>query len=140
MGISLKPSEKTRLSRDIRKKFDAIKALIPFSDEFELKHGARINELIKDTKEQILNTKYFSRIKNIKLFGSTVENQRTFRSDIDISVEFDNVTQKEAVEFRVEILGKVFDKIDVQVYNVLPDKIKKEINNKGKLLYERKNK
>jgi len=140
MGIPLKPSEKTRLSRDIRKKFDAIKILIPFLDEFELKHGARINELIKDTKEQILNTKYFPKIKNIKLFGSTIENQRTFRSDIDIAVEFDKINSKEATEFRIDILGRVFDKIDVQVYNVLPDKIKKEIDNKGRLIYERKNK
>src|SRR3989338_5234382 len=74
MGIRLKPSEKTRLSRDIRKKFEAIKELSPFINNFNLKHG-------EITKE----------------------------------------------------------KIDLQVFNALPEKIKSEILKKGKVIYERKN-
>ena len=38
------------------------------------------------------------------------------------------------------MLGKVDSGMDVQVYNVVNDKIKKEIDSKGKLLYESKNK
>ena len=74
----------------------------------------------------------------IILFGSTVENQRTFRSDIDIAVEFDEIDLKEATNFRINT--NLDKNIDVQVYNILPDKLKKEIDEKGKILYERKNK
>lgn len=138
LGITLRPSEKTRLSRDIRKKLDAIKMLIPFVDDFELKHGAIIKEKIKRAQEIILGSEYFPRIKRIILFGSVVERQLSFRSDIDIAVEFDIITEKEAFKFRLDILRDILDRMDIQVYNVLPGKIKKEIDKKGRVLYERK--
>ena len=137
-GISLTQSEKNRLSRDIRKKFEFIKEVNKFSDHFELKKSEIITKLIEYKKREILESIYFSKIKKIILFGSTVENERTFRSDIDIAVEFDEINQKEGTEFRVKMSQD--RNIDVQVYNSLPDKIKKEINQKGKVIYERKNK
>ena len=137
-GVNLTQSEKNRLSRDIRKKLEFIKEATKFSDEFELKKASVIKDLIEYKKDEILNSKYFPKIKNIKLFGSTVENQRTFRSDIDIAIEFDEISSKEATEFRIK-MGQ--DKnMDIQVYNLLPEKLKKEIDNKGRILYERKNK
>jgi predicted nucleotidyltransferase len=139
LGIKLKPSEKIRLSRDIRKKFDAVKELSPFVNEFEIKHGAVIKEIIQNTKEVILDSQYFQKIKKIYLFGSTAEKSHIFRSDIDIAVEFDKITDKEATKFRIDISGKANNKVDIQVYNILPEKIKEEINEKGKLIYERKN-
>jgi predicted nucleotidyltransferase len=135
-GIKLSPSERTRLSRDIRKKFRAIREIANFADEKELKHGSRVKELIADMKERILESEYSRRIKKIVLFGSTAINQRTYRSDIDISVEFDTIDLKEATEFRIKF--NYNDKIDVQVYNVLPDKIKKEIDEYGKIIWKRK--
>jgi hypothetical protein len=33
-------------------------------------------------------------------------------------------------------LGRVDKKIDIQVYNTLPEKVKKEINTKGEVIYE----
>lgn len=139
LGISLTQSEKNRLSRDIRKKLDFIKKAAQFEKEFELKKGSVVKELIEETKEVILKSEYFPRIKKIILFGSTVENKRTLRSDIDVAVEFNRIEKLDAGRFRIYVLGRVDDKIDVQVYNVLPDKIKKEIDLKGRLLYERKN-
>ena len=140
MGINLKPSEVIRLSRDIRKKFNAIKDLSNFSEEFKLKKGAYIKEMIEEAKEVIMESKEFYRIKKIILFGSAAENQLTFRSDIDIAVEFSDINTKEATLFRVNISSKINDRVDIQVYNVLPNKIKKEINEKGKVLYEKQNK
>ncbi|MBU2523489.1 MAG: nucleotidyltransferase domain-containing protein [Nanoarchaeota archaeon] len=139
LGVRLKPSEKTRLSRDIRKKFDAINELLPFSSEFELKHGAVLKEKINDAKEAILDSKYFPKINRIILFGSAAENNLALISDIDIAVEFYDISNEEATKFRIEISGKVSEKIDVQVYNVLPDKVKKEIDLKGRTIYESKN-
>ncbi len=137
LGINLTQSEKNRLSRDIRKKLEFIKKISDFSDEFELKKSSIINEKTEQIKQNILDSEYFRNIKRIILFGSTVENQRTFRSDIDIAVEFDNINLKQATEFRIRM--NLDKEIDVQVYNILPDKIKKEIDEYGKEIYQRKN-
>ncbi len=135
-GVRLSKSETTRLSRDIRKKFEVIKELSNFHGEFGLKKASEIKFKIQEAKEIILESRYFPKIKKIILFGSAVENQLTLISDIDIAVEFFEITSKEATKFRAEISGRVSDKIDIQVFNVLPEKIKKEIIKKGKIIYE----
>lgn len=139
LGVQLTPSEKTRLSRDIRKKFKAIKALSQFVEEFNLKQGSEIQEIIEDTKKLILDTEYFSKIKRIVVFGSTVDRTRTLLSDIDIAVEFNEIEKRAAVKFRLEIMRKSHSKIDIQVYNFLPEKIKKQIDENGKTIYSRTN-
>ena len=139
LGINLTQSEKNRLSRDIRKKLKFIKEISDFSDEFELKKASEIKRIIEETREIILEDKSYKNIEKIILFGSFVENKMTFRSDIDIAVVFNEISLKEATAFRMRILGGTNKKVDVQVYNVLPDKIKKEIDKKGKVLYEQKN-
>lgn len=135
-GVSLTQSEKNRLSRDIRKKFQAIKDLSKFSEEFALKKGSLIKLSIEDTKKIILEDKEAKKIKRIILFGSVIENKLILKSDIDIAVEFRNIIKKDATLFRARISGRVSKKIDVQVLNILPQKIKKEINEKGKIIYE----
>jgi len=137
-GINLTQSEKNRLSRDIRKKLEFIRNFSQFSEELELKKASIIKEKIEEIKSYILDSEYFKNIKRIILFGSTVKNQRTFRSDIDIAIEFDEISLKKATEFRIKMNQD--EKIDVQVYNILPDKIKKEIDENGNVIYERKNK
>ena len=136
---NLTQSEKNRLSRDIRKKFKAIRELIPAEDEFELKKGTEVKKLIDETKESILRSKYYPLIKRIILFGLAATNESTLFSDIDLAVEFSVISKKDAMQFRIFIMGTVGDKIDIQVYNYLPEKVKKEINQKGKILYEREN-
>lgn len=138
-GINLTQSEKNRLSRDIRKKFDFIKEIFGFNEEFELKKGANIKKIIWDSKNEILNDSSFKNIRTIWLYGSAVENKLMPESDIDIAVDFFNINLKEATLFRKRILGRVNSKADIQVYNVLPDKIKKEIQNIGKRIYSIKN-
>lgn len=134
-GVSLTQSEKNRLSRDIRKKLQFIKEFAKFSDQFELKKASIINNQIEEAKELILNHSLKSKIKNITLFGSLIENELTLNSDIDISVEFKEINTKQAFEFRKNILGNLSNKIDLQVFNVLPEKLKKEIKNKGRIIY-----
>ena len=139
LGINLTQSEKNRLSRDIRKKLEFIKDISKYKEDFNLKKGTLIKEIIEDTIEIIKEHHYFNKIEKIILYGSTVENERTFRSDIDICVVFkDKISLREVTKFRINILGEVRDKVDVQVYNALPKKIKKEIDTKGKTLYENK--
>lgn len=134
-GINLTQSEKNRLSRDIRKKFEFIKDVSRFEDEFKLKKGAIVKDLIADAKKVILESKYLPEIKKIFLFGSAVKNELTYRSDIDIAVLFDKITLKEATGFRIDISGRVSDRIDIQVFNILPEKIQKTIIKNHKVLY-----
>ena len=136
-GINLTQSEKNRLSRDIRVKLNFIKEISKFSDEFSLKKASYTKKLIDEAKEIILEDQLSKRIKKLILFGSFAENKLTFKSDIDIAVEFSNITSREAMSFRKRISGKVNSKIDVLVYNNLPKKIKKEIDLNGKNLYVR---
>lgn len=137
LGIKLTQSEKNRLSRDIRKKFKFIKDITGYNFDFELKIGSEIKRTIEGIKEHILESEYFPKIKRIYLFGSVAEGTHIFRSDIDIAVEFTEISLRDATKFRIRF--NYNKKIDVQVYNILPDKIKDEINKKGKIIYERKN-
>jgi predicted nucleotidyltransferase len=137
LGVNLTQSEKNRLSRDIRKKFEFIKRIAVFSEEFELKKGAEVRKLIEEAKEIILDDTLFSKIEKIILFGSAVENKLTFKSDIDISVEFSETNRNEATFFRKRVSGRTHPRVDVQVYNILPEKIRKDIRNKGRILYKK---
>ena len=137
LGITLTQSEKNRLSRDIRKKLEFIEKAANFSEEFKLKKGAIIKDIINEAKNVILNDILKDKITKIILFGSTVENKLTFKSDIDIAVKLKKINLKEATLFRKRVGGKIDDRVDVQVYNILPEKIKKEINKKGKIFYEK---
>lgn len=136
-GINLTQSEKNRLSRDIRKKLYFIQEAAKFSDEFDIKKASAIKRIIDEAKEAILKSPSFGKIKRIILYGSAAENKLTFKSDIDIAVEFSDINLKEATLFRKKILGKVNPRIDMQVYNHLPDNIKKEIGSKGKVIYKK---
>lgn len=135
-GINLTQSEKNRLSRDIRKKFKFIRDVAKFESEFELKKAQVVWELIKEAKEVILESKYFPKIKKILLYGSVVKNEINSRSDIDIAVEFNEITLKEATKFRIELSGRTSEKIDIQVFNILPEKVKKSILNNHRILYQ----
>ena len=138
-GINSTQSEKNRLSRDIRKKLEFIKEAARFSEDFELKKGAATKEIIEEAKKVILDDIFSKRIKMIILYGSFIEKKFTFKSDIDLAVEFSEISLKEATLFRKRILGRVDQRVDVQVYNHLPRKIKIEVD-KGKVLYKNEDK
>lgn len=135
-GINLTQSEKNRLSRDIRKKLRFIKEISKFENEFNLKKANLIHKIIQETKEIILEHPLRNKIKKIILFGSFIENKLTIKSDIDIAVEFSGITKKQAFDFRKNIFGKVSNKIDIQVFNFLPEKIKESIIKSHRILYK----
>lgn len=136
-GIHLTQSEKNRLSRDIRPKLKFIREISKFEDDFELKKGADTQKIIDKAVRIILKDELKKSIKAILLFGSHAGGIVTIRSDIDICVVFKNqVSSKEATKFRIRISGQLPDKMDIQVFNVLPQKIKKEIARKHRVIYE----
>jgi len=137
-GITLTQSEKNRLSRDIRPKLKIIKELSEFKDEFELKKDQDTKKLIDKAVDLILKDKLKNNIQAIFLFGSHSEGIVTPRSDIDICVVFDSIDRKEAINFRIRILGYFDLKMDIQVFNTLPQKVKREIARNHKIIYKRK--
>jgi len=136
-GTKLTQSEKNRLSRDIRPKLGFIKDISGFKDEFELKSNQENKNIIEKAKETILKDKEKDNIKAILLFGSFADNTFTKRSDIDICVVFrKTIPVKNATEFRIRISGEINNKVDIQVFNILPQKIKKEIARNHKILFK----
>lgn len=133
-GVSLTPSEQTILSRDIRKKFLAIRELCSCQEDFCLKKGALPVQIVQKVKNKILNSIYEKKIKKIIWFGSFVSGRVTFNSDIDLSVEFDKINLKDSLKFRAFVSEESI--LDVLVYNHLPEKLKKEVDN-GKVIYKR---
>ena len=137
LGVNLTQSEKNRLSRDIRKKFEFIKEISKFSEDFELKKASIIKNIIEGAKEIILDDVFFNRVNRIILYGSAAENKLNFKSDIDIAVDFLKIDLKEMTLFRKRVSGKVNPKVDIQVYSILPVKIKNEIDKKGRIIWTR---
>lgn len=135
-GISLTQSEKNRLSRDIRKKLQFIKEISKFEDEFDLKKAQAIKLIIKEAKETILEHQLKDKINKILLFGSFIENKLTIKSDIDIAVEFSDITKRQAFDFRKEVSGQLSDKVDIQVFNFLPEKVKQSILKNNRVLFK----
>ncbi len=136
-GITLTQSEKNRLSRDIRPKLRFIKEISKIEDDFELKKDADNLKLIDKAVQLILKDELKNRIKVILLFGSHVKGMVTKRSDIDICVVFSDITLEEATKFRIRISGEFTEKVDIQVFNMLPQKIKRSIARNHKILYKR---
>ena len=136
-GLPLKQSEKNRLSRDIKPKLEFIKEIAEFKNEFKLEKNQNNKKLIEKAVQVILNDELSNDIKAVLLFGSFADNSFTQSSDIDICVVFrKNLTLREATEFRIRTAGNISEKIDVQVFNILPQKIKKAIARNHKVIYK----
>ena len=137
-GLPLTQSEKNRLSRDIKPKLKFIKEISKFEDEFELKKDANNLIIIDKAVQLILQDELKDRIEAILLFGSHVKGTITSRSDIDICVVFTEISSEEATKFRIRISSEFSEKVDIQVFNALPQKIKRAIARNHKILYKSK--
>ncbi|HLC72543.1 MAG TPA: nucleotidyltransferase domain-containing protein [Candidatus Nanoarchaeia archaeon] len=136
-GSTLTQSEKNRLSRDIRPKLECIQSMAQFQDEFKLKKDQDNRRLIAVAVNTIVQDRLQENIRAILLFGSFANKSSTKHSDMDICVLFKQpLSLKEATAFRIRISGQLSEKIDVQVFNILPQKIKREIAKNHKVLYQ----
>ena len=138
-GLPLTQSEKNRLSRDVKPKLGFIKEIAKFENEFELKKDANNLKIINKAVQLILQDELKDRIKAVLLFGSHAKGVVTKRSDVDICAVFNDISLEEATKFRIRISGEFSEKMDIQVFNVLPQKIKRSIARSHKILYKSKN-
>src|SRR3989344_141858 len=136
-GLPLSQSEKNRLSRDIRPKLEFMQEISEFNKEFKLKKDQDAKKIIDRAVKIILQDKLKDKIEAILLFGSRVNGIVTPRSDIDICVVFDEIEKEDADRFRIRILGNFSEKADIQVFNTLPQKIKRSIAGLHKILYKK---
>ncbi|HLC95722.1 MAG TPA: nucleotidyltransferase domain-containing protein [Candidatus Nanoarchaeia archaeon] len=135
-GITLTQSEKNRLSRDIRPKLQFIKELIPFDKEFELKKGQHYQGYIGMAVSAILQDELAKNVLAILLFGSRAGGIVSIRSDVDVCVVLNKeISSQETTKFRLRILRDLPDKFDVQIFNVMPQKIKRAIAANHRILY-----
>ena len=136
-GMQLKQSEKNRLSKDIKPKLEFIKEISKFKDEFKLEKNQDNKRIMEKAVDIILNDALKDNIKAVLLFGSFADNSFTKRSDIDICAVFrKELSLKEATEFRIRVSGELPKKADVQVFNTLPQKVKRDIARNHKVLYK----
>ena len=73
------------------------------------------------------------KIRFVVLFGSISVKKQTPLSDVDLAVYYDG-SKEERFRFRMDVLGRISDKFDVQTFQDLPLYIQKEVV-KGRVLY-----
>ncbi len=135
-GSLLTQSEKNRLSRDIRPKFEFIEQAADFASEFRLRKNQNNMVMIDKAVDVILGDELNDEILSILLFGSFADKTSTKRSDIDICVVFrKDISLKKATRFRAKVSGNLPEKIDIQVFNILPQKLKRSIARNHRILY-----
>ena len=138
LGINLTQSEKNRLSRSIRPKFEFIRKCSVHKEEFDIKKGGEVYKKISLFKEKLLLDKLGRDIQRIYLFGSFVENKMSHDSDVDLAVEFKKIDLRVATLFKKRMLEEKPELIDLSIYNNLPKNIQREIKQNGKILFEDK--
>ena len=137
-GLPLTQSEKNRLSRDAKPKLEFIKEIVKFEDEFEMKKNSNNLKIIDKAVQLILQDELKDKIKAILLFGSHAKGVVTKRSDVDICAVFTDISLEEATKFRIRISSEFSERMDIQVFNILPQKIKRSIARNHKILYKSK--
>src|SRR3989344_5844832 len=92
-------------------------------------------KIIKQAVDLILKEDR-EKIKAILLFGSHADGTANWRSDIDICVLFkETISLRGATSFRIKIAAELPDIVDIQVFNILPQKFQKSIADNHKILF-----
>ena len=108
-----------------------------FKEEFKLKSNQENKKIIETAVSAALCDELGENIDSILLFGSFADNSFNPHSDIDICAVFKKgISAKDAALFRIRVSGELPEKVDVQVFNTLPSKIKKSIALNHKVLYK----
>jgi len=94
-----------------------------------------IKQSIEEFLELIKKEKIYPRIEFIVLYGSSLSDYFYKDSDIDICIYIE-VEKKELAKIRLNLLKKLDEKFDIQIFQLLPIYVQVEIL-KGEFLYMR---
>lgn len=95
-----------------------------------------IEEIIEGFLNKMEEFSFYPKIEFIILYGSQLSNYNYEDSDIDLCLYIDNKKEKELSEIRLNILKKINDKLDIQMFQLLPLYVQNEVL-KGKVIYVR---
>jgi len=89
-----------------------------------------VQTLLKTLKSM----KEFKKVKFIFIYGSEVTGGKLRTSDVDFCIYYDTNSKEEMEKFRLKLLSKLPENFDVQIFQLLPLFVRKEVL-KGKLVY-----
>ena len=99
----------------------------------------RLKKLKRKYEEEIKTIKSIAKnfkLKRVYIFGSFINGNYHFNSDIDIAVE--GIDYSEFLKFYSVLLKKISLPVDVKIYEDFKPEIQKDIKRKGKIVYEKK--
>ena len=92
-----------------------------------------IEQLTKQFLEHLENTKFFSKVEFVILYGSSLSSYYLDDSDIDLCLYIDD--EKNVLSrIRLELLKKFSENFDIQMFQLLPLYVQIEVL-KGEVLY-----
>ena len=94
-----------------------------------------IKKRIPEILEQLKETRIFSKIEFVILYGSSLSSYHFEDSDIDICLFIDE-ERKKLSEIRLGLLKKFSGNIDIQIFQLLPLYVQIEVL-KGEILYKK---
>ncbi|MEE9378346.1 MAG: nucleotidyltransferase domain-containing protein [Candidatus Lokiarchaeia archaeon] len=92
-----------------------------------------IDQLTKHFLEHLEQTKFFSKIEFVILYGSSLSSYHLDDSDIDLCLYIDE-EKKVLSRIRLELLKMFNEQLDIQIFQLLPLYVQIEVL-KGKVLY-----
>jgi len=92
-----------------------------------------IDQLTKHFLEHLEQTKFFSKIEFVILYGSSLSSYHLDDSDIDLCLYIDE-EKKVLSRIRLELLKIFNEQLDIQIFQLLPLYVQIEVL-KGKVLY-----
>lgn len=92
-----------------------------------------IEQLTNNFLERLENSKFFSKIEFVILYGSSLSLYHLEDSDIDFCI-YINEKKKELSNIRLELLKMFSERFDIQIFQLLPLYVQIEVL-KGKVLY-----
>ena len=96
-----------------------------------------VSEITKKAVEVILKTDKDHNVMAILLFGSHADGTAIWRSDIDICLVLQETpSMQQATQLRIGIAAELPDFVDIQIFNVLPQKIQKSIADNHKVIFK----
>lgn len=98
--------------------------------------ASEIEKIIDKLLKELRNTKNFPRIEFIILYGSYLNEYHFDDSDIDLCIYIEDDDERKLAKIRLNLLKKFDDKLDIQMFQLLPMYVQIEVL-RGKVLYVR---
>ena len=92
-----------------------------------------IEQLTNHFLEHLENSEFFSKIEFVILYGSSLSSYHLEDSDIDLCI-YVNEEKKELSNIRLQLLKMSNERLDIQIFQLLPIYVQIEVL-KGKVLY-----